>query len=402
MKTSRFCIAALTILFLAFIEVFTATEQVFSDDFETEKGWTVDPYGTDDAITGMWERANPEGTYYQMDVTPGTGYNDLVTGALAGSSYGSYDIDDGKTSIRSPYITMPYYGFITLTFKYYLAHANNSSSADYLRVKIVDASGDPHLVFEELGASNTDYPSWEVANVDISEFTGQIIYLLIEAADESEPSLVEAGIDDVLIEKVPTPGEEDSLVVTGKIMLHPYNNDTARAVQLYGNYQTEPEDHISFEIVVPPTLNPTPQRYTFDDLAFRTTAMIHTSGMIDCDNIQCNSIVSSGDVQCMTITAEHSIRCDSIKTGELWVTENIYPDFVFKDKNYKLKSLSEIEEYIQKEKHLEGIPTEEEAREGFSVGKMQTKLLEKIEEMTLLMIQMDKRIKELEEQLKNK
>ncbi len=35
---------------------------VFSDNFETNKGWTVNPNSTDDANTGMWERANPEAT----------------------------------------------------------------------------------------------------------------------------------------------------------------------------------------------------------------------------------------------------------------------------------------------------------------------------------------------------
>jgi hypothetical protein len=37
---------------------------VFSDDFESDKGWVTNPGGSDTATTGMWERANPEETSY--------------------------------------------------------------------------------------------------------------------------------------------------------------------------------------------------------------------------------------------------------------------------------------------------------------------------------------------------
>ena len=66
-----------------------------------------------------------------------SGSYDLVTGPLAGSSAGAYDIDGGVTSIRSPNIVLPSGKNLTLTLSYYMAHLNNSSSADYLRIKIV-------------------------------------------------------------------------------------------------------------------------------------------------------------------------------------------------------------------------------------------------------------------------
>ena len=58
-----------------------------------------------------------------------SGLYDLVTGPLAGANAGSYDIDGGATTIRSPDITLPTGRNPTLSFHYYLAHANNSSSA---------------------------------------------------------------------------------------------------------------------------------------------------------------------------------------------------------------------------------------------------------------------------------
>jgi len=60
-----------------------------------------------------------------------------------------------------------------------------------------------------------------------------------------------------------------------------------------------------------------------------------------------------------------------------------YPDFVFEE-DYKLLSLSEVEQYIQQNKRLPEIPSAKEAEEnGIDLGGMQVKLLLKIEELTL-------------------
>lgn len=173
---------------------------VFSDDFESDLGWTEDPFNNDTATTGMWERGNPEQVNYfgakQLGTTV-SGVNDLVTGRLAGSSAGSHDIDSGDTTIRSPAISLPSSGTLTLSFEYYFAHASNATSADYLRVSVVGST--TSLVFEELGAGNDDDAVWDSHSADISSFAGQTVRILIEAADASSASLIEAGIDDVVI-----------------------------------------------------------------------------------------------------------------------------------------------------------------------------------------------------------
>jgi len=175
---------------------------IFSDDFETDKGWTVNPAGTDTATTGMWERANPEGTSYdgvtyQLDTTASGSY-DLVTEGSAGSSVGSYDIDGGLTSIRSPDIALPTGQSLTLSFKYYLSHYSNATSDDFLRVKVVSST--TTTVLEELGSGDYDEAAWTDFSDSLDAFAGQTIYLLIEATDGGSGSLVEAAIDDVLIE----------------------------------------------------------------------------------------------------------------------------------------------------------------------------------------------------------
>jgi hypothetical protein len=174
---------------------------VFFDNFETNLGWATNPNGTDTATTGQWERGDPEATNSSGTKQLGTtvsGVNDLVTGRLAGSSPGVFDIDGGVTSIRSPSIALPSTGALTLSFSFYLAHGSNSSNADFLRVRIVSGTTNT-VVFQRLGAAANVNGIWASTSVDISSFAGQIVTIVIEAADASGASLVEAGIDDVRV-----------------------------------------------------------------------------------------------------------------------------------------------------------------------------------------------------------
>ncbi len=67
-------------------------------------------------------------------------------------------------------------------------------------------------------------------------------------------------------------------------------------------------------------------------------------------------------------------------------------DFVF-EKDYELQSLVEVEAFIKKNKHLPEIPTAKEMVEnGVSLGELNTKLLQKVEELTLHLIEKDKQI----------
>ncbi|MGC5010301.1 M14 family zinc carboxypeptidase [Streptosporangium sp. DT93] len=173
---------------------------VYSDTFETATGWTTNPSATDTATAGAWERGDPEATTSSGAKQLGTtvsGSNDLVTGRLAGSAAGDYDLDGGISSVRSPAVTLPSSGTLRLGFSWYLAHGSNASSADFLRVKVVGSS--TTQVFQQLGSAANRNGAWATANVDISAFAGQSVRILVEAGDASGASLVEAGIDDVKI-----------------------------------------------------------------------------------------------------------------------------------------------------------------------------------------------------------
>jgi extracellular elastinolytic metalloproteinase len=174
---------------------------IFFDNFETNQGWTTNPNGTDTATTGQWAVANPQTTTSNGTKQVGTtvsGVNDLVTGPLAGASAGVNDIDGGVTSVQSPAIALQGGTNFTLTFSFYLAHGTNSSTADFFRVRIVSGTT-VTTVFQELGGTENDNGAFTTATVNLSQFAGQTIRILIEAADASTPSLVEAGVDDVRI-----------------------------------------------------------------------------------------------------------------------------------------------------------------------------------------------------------
>ncbi|MFB9962417.1 M14 family zinc carboxypeptidase [Sinosporangium siamense] len=173
---------------------------VWQDTFETATGWTVNPGATDTATSGQWERGDPEATTSGGAKQLGTtvsGVNDLVTGRLAGTSAGAYDLDGGVTTIQSPPIALPATGTLNLSFSWYLAHGTNSSSADYLRVKVVGST--TSQVFQQLGAASNRNGSWSPGTADISAFAGQTVRIVVEAADASTASLLEAGVDDVKI-----------------------------------------------------------------------------------------------------------------------------------------------------------------------------------------------------------
>jgi hypothetical protein len=90
----------------------------------------------------------------------------------------------------------------------------------------------------------------------------------------------------------------------------------------------------------------------------------------------------------------------TIHSKEVKVDMIGWSDFVFK-KEYNLPTLTEVEKHINEKGHLENIPSEEEVlKNGINLGEMNAKLLQKIEELTLYMINQNKSIESLKEENK--
>jgi hypothetical protein len=84
---------------------------------------------------------------------------------------------------------------------------------------------------------------------------------------------------------------------------------------------------------------------------------------------------------------------------EIKVDINAGADFVF-ESDYNLRSLEEVEQFIIENRHLPNIaPAVEMVQNGVNMGEFQIQLLQKIEELTLYVIEQDKRAKSLEQKI---
>jgi hypothetical protein len=175
----------------------------FFDDAEINRGWTVNPDGTDTApVAARFARGDALATSsagLAMQLGPAVdGVSIWGTGLAAGASADANDLD-GTTTIRSTSIALPATPG-QLSFRYTFAHASNSSSADWLKVW-VEAGGQRSLVFRRYGSSIPTAGKWQVAGASLNRWAGQSIRIVIGASDGGPDSLVEAGIDDIRVER---------------------------------------------------------------------------------------------------------------------------------------------------------------------------------------------------------
>jgi len=102
-------------------------------------------------------------------------------------------------------------------------------------------------------------------------------------------------------------------------------------------------------------------------------------------------IITNGNVGIGTATPDDKLSVNgNIRAKEIKVETANWPDYVFEE-NYQLLSLPELENYIKTNKHLPGMPDQVQVKEeGVSLGEMNRKLLEKVEELTLIVIELKK------------
>ncbi len=113
----------------------------------------------------------------------------------------------------------------------------------------------------------------------------------------------------------------------------------------------------------------------------------------------------------MTITADGNVGIGTIAPGTyklaiegslgaraIEVKATSWADFVF-DTSYQLRPLKQVEAFITTHKHLPDVPSEEQVKkDGINVAGMNAILLQKIEELTLYVIEQNKRIEAIEKE----
>jgi hypothetical protein len=176
------------------------------DDLEVDRGWSVGAPG-DDAITGVWLRADPVGTTHngpvvqtEDDHTPAPGATCFVTGnANPGDPAGTADVDGGATTLLSPIFDLD--GAITATVSYWRWYTNNlgnNPGEDWWNVEVT-GDGSMWIPLEHTQSSLNAWHFLTFQLEDFVELTGQV-QLRFVVSDLGSGSLVEAAVDDFLLD----------------------------------------------------------------------------------------------------------------------------------------------------------------------------------------------------------
>ena len=98
--------------------------------------------------------------------------------------------------------------------------------------------------------------------------------------------------------------------------------------------------------------------------------------------------VSKNSVENFLVWSDGRVRAREVKVS----LANPFPDYVF-EKNHSMMSLYELENYINSNKHLPNMPTAKEVENnGVDLGELNRKLTEKVEELTLYLIELQKQV----------
>jgi carboxypeptidase T len=177
-----------------------------NDDFETGRGWRVNPFGSDTATGGRFARGVPQRTANRAGVkqraaTP-SGEAAFVTGLAAGANLNANDVDGGVTSVASPAFTLGSGSGWRVALRYTFAHNAKASGADFFRVSVIDGTTRT-VVFSQAGAAANRNAIWSAITRSLDAFAGRTVRLLFEAADNGPDSLIEAAFDDVRVYRLP-------------------------------------------------------------------------------------------------------------------------------------------------------------------------------------------------------
>ncbi|MCH8963380.1 MAG: hypothetical protein IIB58_00345 [Planctomycetes bacterium] len=183
----------------------TGTTTIVDDEFETDQGWTVGAPG-DDATTGIWTRVDPNGTAAQPenDHTPAPATMCFVTGqGSPGGPLGANDVDDGRTTLLSP--TFDASSAVTRVsyWRWYSNDTGAEPNADVFQVDISNNNGTTWTNVETVGPAGSEsnggwfFHEFQVDDIITPTSTMKMRFV---ASDEAGGSLVEAAVDDFLVD----------------------------------------------------------------------------------------------------------------------------------------------------------------------------------------------------------
>ncbi|MFT5463319.1 MAG: hypothetical protein ACI8QS_002205 [Planctomycetota bacterium] len=173
-----------------------AVTEVFSDDFEGSKGWTI----TGDAATGMFVRVDPVGTSGQPedDAPDGIGTRCFVTGqGTPGADAWDDDVDGGYTSITSPVFDMSVGdGLVRYSYSFYNGKADNDAF-------VAEISNDGGSSWSTMANIVLGGGGWRKAAHRVSDYTQPTANMRVRFTvddDESQRTTTEGAVDEFYVE----------------------------------------------------------------------------------------------------------------------------------------------------------------------------------------------------------
>ncbi len=193
---------------------------VFSDDLETNQGWTVGATG-DNATTGIWVRVDPVGSAAQPedDHTSAPGIRCWVTGqGQPGGGVGDNDVDNGTTTVLSPLLDLT--GLSLPVISYWRWYSNNANLVvdDTFLVEV--SNGGAWVQVELLGPSGQETTGgWFFHQFSVADFVAPnaTVRVRFRASDLGQGSIVEAAVDDFQVKELNCSGGGPTIYCTGKL-----------------------------------------------------------------------------------------------------------------------------------------------------------------------------------------
>ncbi|MCK4546878.1 MAG: T9SS type A sorting domain-containing protein [Candidatus Eisenbacteria sp.] len=190
---------------------------LLDDDFEAAGDWS----GSGTASTGQWDRVDPNATWSGSDMvqpeddhTPSPGVMCYITGqSVAGAGVGDNDVDGGYTRLTSGVLDLPAYSSVILNYyRWYTNDAGNAPGEDYWQVDVT-GNGTTWVPLENTNQSDR---SWLYQEFDLADYINltSTVQIRFVAEDGGSGSIVEAGVDDVLLQGYSLPQDTEAPAVS--------------------------------------------------------------------------------------------------------------------------------------------------------------------------------------------